>query len=145
MFKWIFERIIIELFIYYEKITRDIFLDIFISDAGFSKYEAKKYWDSFDTSSAVYIKAFIKFLKNFYNVNWYDYKKNMKEEEKKARKIRGDIIHAKKHYSLKKYFWSIRIILILIKRKKKYLYKPVKKKDIALNKNDLIKRLNLDD
>lgn len=145
MIKWIFERIIIDMFIYYEKITREIFLKIFIKDAGFSKNKAKIYWDKFDTSSAVHIKAFIKFLKNIYKVNWYNYKKNLKQKEKKTRKIRGDIIHAKKRYPLNKYFWAITIIFTLIRRKRKYLYNPIKRKNVSIKKKELLNKLKLNE
>ncbi len=143
MIKWIFERIIIELFIYYERITKDIFFKIFINDGGFSKLKTKKYWVKFDTTSAPHIKAFIKFLKEKYNINWYDYKKEMKKQEKYTRKIRGDIIHAKKRYSIKEYIFAIKIIFKLIIRKKKYLYKPIKEKNLNIDQKLILDKLKL--
>ena len=143
MIKWILERIIIELFIYYEKITKDIFLKIFSKDGGFSKSETKKYWIEFDTSSATHIKAFIRFLKDIYSIDWYNYKKDMRKKEKYTRRIRGDIIHAKKRYNIKKYILAIKIILKLIIRKKRYLYKPIKEKKMDINKQFLLNKLKL--
>jgi len=143
MIKWIFEKIIIELFIYYEKITKDIFFNIAINDVNLNYDKTQYYWEKFDTSSAVNIKGLIKFLKKYYNINWYEYKKNLKEKETYARQIRGDIIHAKKKYTLKEYTEVIKIIFKLIRRKKKELYKSIKNKSAHIREEEFLNDLRI--
>jgi len=121
MIRTLLEALLVIRFVCYEHLTGILFKSMARRDGGFSKKEAARLWLRFDTTSAPAVKGFIQLLEEAYGIRWREQDSTLKEEEKKARRIRSDIIHAKGHSSCRLLLRSLKTVRKLIKKRKQLL------------------------
>lgn len=98
MLRTLLEALLVIRFVRYERLTGLLFTSMARRDALFSKRDAGRLWLEFDTTSAPAVTGFIRLLDNAYGIAWRRDNPRLKHEEKRARRIRSDIIHAKGRY-----------------------------------------------
>lgn len=108
-------------FVRFEDLTGILFRFVARRDGHFSKKEAARLWRGFDTTSAPAVKGFILLLEKAYGIRWRENDFSLKEEEKRARRVRSDIIHAKGPSSCRLLLGSLKTVRKLIKKRKKII------------------------
>ncbi len=95
------------------------------ADAGFDSSHAAMLWESFDTTSAPHIKSLVNITGDHYGVRWESFKESLRENELRSRRIRSDIVHAKRDYTCRELYSAVKTANALIRRKRTALLKPI--------------------
>lgn len=121
MIRHLLEALLVIRFVRYEGLTGVLFRFMARRDGHFSKKEAARLWREFDTTSAPAVKGFILLLEKAYGIRWREKDFSLKEEEKRARRVRSDIIHAKGPSSRRLLLDSLKTVRRLIKKRKEVI------------------------
>ena len=121
MIRTLLEALLVIRFVRYEHLTGILFQSLARRDALFSQPEAARLWLDFDTTSAPAVTGFVRLLERAYGIDWRGKSPRLKQEEKRARRIRSDIIHAKGRHSCTVLLQSLGTVRKLHRERKKIL------------------------
>jgi len=121
MIRCLLETALVIFFVRYERLTGILFKSMACRDGLYPQKEAARLWLDFDTTSAPAVKGFIRLLEQAYGIDWRGLDPSLKRLEKKARRIRSDIIHAKGRYLCVILLQSLGTVRKLHRERKKIL------------------------